>query len=380
MLRLLIQKYKKISKTAFWLVTISTVSPVLILVACSQNLEPEKPKDKPTKPVEKPVEKMPSNPFEKWGKNWDSFLEKNPSAAIYEKVTNDKKPFIQLNTFGFKYFTFSDWYWGWYYGGNEKSLEGSYIEIRKDDSDKDNELIDWKTGQETPKMEPFITGGFIKKPSWIYENGNKNIWYKKGDEKYKLYVEKSEIEKKFDTNHKSISLIKNEDDLKTALRFDNDSWKIYYEYFKSIDNEWINVTGQKYKEVCYYGSGCEPIKDLTSRFLPWSKTFNYPLIKYKMNLNKYNYLFLKDFWNLWIPHVEADIFLEGGITIENYDIDVENKNITLDFREISGLLPMQFVQNMEWRARSDRLTSFMIPVEKNKLNDFDFNDWTITYK
>ncbi|PAF54988.1 hypothetical protein [Mycoplasmopsis agassizii] len=360
-----IQQYKKRSKIVFWLFTISTVSSISFLVACSQNVEPEKPKVEPINPVEK----MPSNPFEKWGKYWDSALIKNPSAAIYEKVTSNKKPFVQLNTFGFKFFTFSDWYWAWYKPGDEKSLDGA-VKIKKDD-----ELVKGKTNEKTPKMKPNIAGGFIKKSEWIYENGNKHTWIWSG-ENSNFHIEEPEIQKNFDTNHKSISLIENEDDLKIALRFDDESWKTYYEYFKSIDK----VTGWDYNNGCKYGPYCVAKKDIKSRFLPWSKTFNYPLIKEKMDLKKYNYLFLKDFWNLEVNNGEADVLLDGGITIEDYDIDIKNKNITLDFREKSALLPRQFVNNISWTGASNRLTSFMIPIEKNKLSDFDFNDWTITYK
>ncbi|PAK21342.1 hypothetical protein CJJ23_02265 [Mycoplasmopsis agassizii] len=283
-------------------------------------------------------------------------------AAVYEKKTEEgDKPYVQLNTYGFKDYTFSDFKWAI---TTERFLVSMSVPIVK----ANGSVITGQGFQTSDDEKAFnnelLFQYFGIKAKWDYKKFSKHEWLKSN-----FYVVDKATQERFEDYQKSISLIKSDDDLKKALRLTDEEQLKYLNYYKEITPE-IDLENVK-DETAYF----------KERYMPWSKTFNFDVIKSKLDFKKYNYLFIKDFHRTIINSGEAVSRLDGGIDLKDYQIDVTNKKLTLK----TGAKPEtnegeQFIVNTAvWVDKSGRLNSFMIPIEKTELTEFDFNEWEIIF-
>ncbi|PAF55467.1 hypothetical protein [Mycoplasmopsis agassizii] len=91
-----IQKSKKYKKVFFVISSLLITSSVGVLIACSTN-EAMYKKETPLETPKVVIKQFP----------WP--LEKG--AAVYSKLTKaDNDPYIQINLYGYKFFTFGNWY------------------------------------------------------------------------------------------------------------------------------------------------------------------------------------------------------------------------------------------------------------------------------
>ncbi|PAF55220.1 hypothetical protein [Mycoplasmopsis agassizii] len=283
-------------------------------------------------------------------------------AAVYEKKTEEgDKPYVQLNTYGFKDYTFSDFKWAI---TDERSLVYLGVPIVK----ANGSVITGQGAQTSEDAKAFndelLFQYFAIKAKWDYKKLSKHEWLKRD-----FYVVDKAMQERFEDYQKSISLIKSDDELKKALRLTDEEQLKYQNYYKAItpESELENVKD----EVAYF----------KERYMPWSNTFNFDVIKSKLDFKKYNYLFIKDFHKTILNHGEAVSRLDGGIDLKDYEIDVTNKKLTLktggkpetnDGESFAVTLAVEI-------DKSGRLNSFMIPIEKTKLTEFDFNEWEIIF-
>ncbi|WP_143823390.1 hypothetical protein [Mycoplasmopsis agassizii] len=328
------------------LMSISAVTVITALVACAPN-------------VTTPVEPEPKRIKEATG--------------IFEKRTIYNKPYIKLTTIGYNRFTFSNWYWSYW---NNFYQHNEFYEI-KDIWEKEG-----KTFPEEDVIRYFysagLSGKFVakvaKKDQWEYES-NKAYNARNGVKYDKAFIEDFSIQKSFPSYQKSISLVKNESDLKKELRLEEDDQKVYENYLeryykKVTDSE--KLTNFDYK-----------------KFLPFSDSFNLETIKSKLDFEKYDYIFLKDFWsflytNVYFETMHSGVWeLDGGIELGDFKIDPKEKKIKIGLyippkksnekpRKVPDRLPAADIWNED-----PRLNSFLVPIEKGKIDTFDLNDYNL---
>ncbi|WP_371246106.1 hypothetical protein ACA758_03435 [Mycoplasmopsis agassizii] len=359
---LLTQKYKK--KIIYFLSSYIVATTVITLIACSSYDVKNTPK---LKQEPAPVDIPKQNEFK--------FLEKG--ASVYSKKTPvGNKSYIQINLYGYNDFTFSNWYPTF---ANTNSLKDKELIIRNSSENKTKEDPEFSTmsyrliilGKTTYEQELIRKkwGLFARKYKWIYNNSPiYNSLSEKQKENYYL-VDAFEQNQEPDFQ-KFISLIKNDNDLKLTLRLDQNSRKVYHDYLKSIASK----------------SGLENAEDkdiyLEKKYLPWSKTFNYETIKSRLDFEKYDYLFIKDMSNFFVNKGRGnELFLEGGLEINDYEINQNNKTIHIEWSHKSTVPADDerwlIVPGIVSTDIPKRFHSFFIPVAKGKISDFKVNDWSM---
>ncbi|WP_371246104.1 hypothetical protein ACA758_03425 [Mycoplasmopsis agassizii] len=304
-----------------------------------------------------------------------TILEKG--AAVYSKTTEvDKKPYVQINLYGYEQFTFGNWYRT---GARPDSSYLTYrrIIIRNSIDNKNGEDPNW---HETDVKSPFIIGEetdeqkeirkrwglFVPKYKWIYNNSP--IYNSLSDkQKDSFYLVDALEQNQEPDSQKFISLIKNEEELKSSLRLDEESKSTYLKYLKSIasESELKNVTDKD--------------SYLEKKYLPWSNSFNYETIKSKLDLKKYDYIFIKDSGSYFRNSGEGiEVFLDGGLEIQDYKIDPNSKTFNIKWGH-KPTVPSGIdivVDTAIHSEPSSRYHSFLIPVEKGSISDFKVNDWS----
>ncbi|WP_371246494.1 hypothetical protein ACA758_00525 [Mycoplasmopsis agassizii] len=277
------------------------------------------------------------------------------------KVLDNKKEIIQLRTEGYEYFTFSDFHW----------LAGSslFVENASTAYGINIEHIDYKKREELEKQldsEPRISRElFLKKDS--LENIKKAI-----KEKRLINVALSVDDQiNTDKEHKTISLVTDQTSLKKQLRVSDEEQTKFVNFIKEKVDP--NLTDKQIEEL-----------------KPWNSYFNYDLINKKLDLENNNYLFVKDLtevlreghYGSYAAMMEY-LKVDRGLQIADYKIDKETKTITLSFKYFripttgpvivtADIKPYIFIGP---KAQ----TSFLLPVDKSELSDFDFNEWTLKF-
>ncbi|PAF55455.1 hypothetical protein [Mycoplasmopsis agassizii] len=254
------------------------------------------------------------------------------TAAIYSKKTSNNQEYVQLNIVGYnRYFSFSDWYW-------------SYQRYGEDDTNDPNQYFN----------------NVVKKNKWEYDNkkiheislegiGSSN-WVEFND---------FDSQKNFPNYLKTVSLISSQENLKKQLRLTADEENKYKNYLERVKKK--TLTNDEIKAL-----------------MPWSDSFNEKSINSKLNLEKFDYIFLKDLWRyIESPMIQVSR-VDAGIEIIDYIVNLENKTIKIK----TYIVPEKFQtsgvvnQGISW-ANPPRTTSFLIPVEKGKISDFNMNEWNI---
>ncbi|PAK20995.1 hypothetical protein CJJ23_04275 [Mycoplasmopsis agassizii] len=123
-------------------------------------------------------------------------------------------------------------------------------------------------------------------------------------------------------------------------------------------------------------------EEIKEKYFPWSSSFNYDTIKAKLDFDKYDYIFIKDVSYFFRNNLEEDYWLDESLEIDNYKIDVVNKNIYMKW----GIFVSQATKNDSSNqtvgdaistSLPSKFYSFFLPFEKNKITDFEINDWSI---
>ncbi|PAK20898.1 hypothetical protein CJJ23_04795 [Mycoplasmopsis agassizii] len=274
-------------------------------------------------------------------------------AALFEKSTTDNKPYLQLNTWSYLKFTFSDFYWVfenyWIENSNGRFVEPRPYHYNEEEDSK------------------ISVGRFLKKDGWNYESLPSFTGLHDSGETAKRLRNFSE-QNSYPNYLKSISLVKNEAELKKALRLNDDDQNKYLSYFKAIENE-----NQKKNKTDLSN------EKILEKYLPWSKTLNLDTIKKNMDFSNYDYLFVKDLYSLkGGPHDNiAD--LSKGVNIDSYGFDLNTKTLKIKFgfdSEIDPCLDCP-VNLIEYTGLWKRLNSMFIPIAKNSINSFDMNEWNL---
>ncbi|PAF54839.1 hypothetical protein [Mycoplasmopsis agassizii] len=242
-------------------------------------------------------------------------------AAIYQKNSSeDNKPYLKISTYGSKYYTFSNWYWegpsvkeqAEQFGIPMRNETGKWLvkssekpEVKSENSNNDKNIADSNSTNVTKEW-------FGNKYKASYTSDQ--LQGKPAESKYgDFFYATKEMQKSEPFYLKPVSLIKNDGDLKSALRVDESGKKYYQKYFREI------VLSDKTD------------KELYDNFSPWSNNFNYEAIKNKLDFKNLNYLFIKDFANLIAYNDSPESILEGGTEIAKYEIDVASKTIRIKF-------------------------------------------------
>ncbi|PAK21510.1 hypothetical protein CJJ23_01830 [Mycoplasmopsis agassizii] len=177
-----------------------------------------------------------------------------------------------------------------------------------------------------------------------------------------------------DTQRKSISLVTDEASLKTQLRVSDDEKEKFKKYIKN--NVDPNLTDEQIEKL-----------------KPWNFYFSYDLIKDKLDLNKSHYLFVKDLTDLILDSDSySNIFhkkyekVNKGVYLKDYKLDKETKTITLNlgynflpYEDHSGEITQPVVHPSHY-IEPKALTSFLLPIAKNQLSNFNLNEWKIIKK
>ncbi|PAK21277.1 hypothetical protein CJJ23_02930 [Mycoplasmopsis agassizii] len=356
MLHLHIQKSKRIKKLLILLTTFIATSGVIALASCSSS-------DFKVKQLEK-------------------------DASVYEKQTSDNKPYLQFNMYGYSNFTFSNWImlnggitkfkadnYPIIKGNGEvilKTNEEYHADMKKFQEEKGLDSKDiykyWVKKHYDPNDHHTY---FIPKFKWDYKKEQtytRSFPKSSNNFNANLYFVDDEMQKYDSTYEKSVSIVKNKDDLKASLRLDEEGKTLYKNYLNKLND----LRHEKIKP-----------ENLEKEYLPWSSKFNYENIKSKLDFDKYVYLFIKDVASqIFYSSIQGESKLNGGVEISKYNVDINNKTINLEW----GWVPTSEIGDFHGSSPMirmgvpDRLTSFMIPVEKNKLSEFDFNDWKFLHE
>ncbi|PAK21021.1 hypothetical protein CJJ23_04105 [Mycoplasmopsis agassizii] len=306
---------------------------------------------------------IPKTPYDNWIKK---------SAGVYEKLTFYSEPYIKLTTVGYNDYTFSDGYWT--YKDDNKNLfkildKMNDIRMKKDKKFSEEDARKYLFNY---KLLSSFAASFTKKDRWKYDGTKNYDWNsERGSYPVSSRFKNFKAQKNLDPSLKTISLIKDENELKKSLRLTDEEQLKYKEYYERIYNE------NKSPDFDY------------KKHMPWSDTFNYDLIKQKLDFEKYDYLFLKDFWsflyiNVYFETMHSGVWeLDGGIELGDFKIDANEKKIEIGLyippkksnekpRKIPDRLPSSDI----W-YEDPRLNSFLVPIEKGKINTFDLNDYNL---
>ncbi|PAK21593.1 hypothetical protein CJJ23_01430 [Mycoplasmopsis agassizii] len=275
---------------------------------------------------------------------------------ISEKLLENKKTIVQLKTVGYEQFTFSDYWWSLQDNLSVKYHSEHYgIDIERKQ--------DVKSGNSSQNDSADI---FFKTDN--VENLKKNI-------SESLVLDTSirmDNQKDTDKIFKSISLVTDEETLKAQLRI-TDKQK---EEFAAFARTKIDANLKD-----------EDIENLK----PWNSHFSYESIKSKLDLKKNNYLFVKDFTNFIVKgenvNWEKELVynkVDKGIHVSDYRIDKNKKEFYLFLkysnpptkeRDKYASKPTVVLNSVFIGPKG--LTSFLLPVDKDEISDFDLNEWKV---
>ncbi|SMC17629.1 hypothetical protein [Mycoplasmopsis agassizii] len=213
---------------------------------------------------------------------------------------------------------------------------------------------------------------FIKKWLWQYEPELPNVTVNLPDSKYvdSGYIHNFSEQKNYPNNLKSISLIKNQRDLKQALRLDDQSREKYLKYFKGQEEYFHpSLKNRKVSE-----------EELSKKYFPWTDTFNFDTINSKMDFENYDYLFVKDLRSTYGDGTLGIGDLSKGIKIKYFEIEPESHKLTILFTYEEEVNPcenclLDELAEHYWSWK--RLSSMLVPIEKNKISEFNMNDWDL---
>ncbi|PAF55478.1 hypothetical protein [Mycoplasmopsis agassizii] len=288
------------------------------------------------------------------------FAETGKGTDISVKVLKDRKSIVQLKYAGYEYFTFSDYWWS---ESRSKTIkvESYYspgIDIEKGPSLEEKEAF-WKNEETNPETDNHEV--FFKIDS--LDNLKKEIAKNTVLENSVKKDDQENSENQF----KSVSLVTDETSLKTQLRVTDEENEKFSKFVKEkIDSNLKDEEIEKMK--------------------PWNSYFNYDLINKKLDLKNYDYLFIKDLTEFIYPQKspsEADFIyhkVNKGIQIDDYRIDQETKTIVLKFSWFKVPEKERYVTTAVDPSTFETpktITSFLLPVSKNWIEDFDFNEWKI---
>ncbi|WP_143823650.1 hypothetical protein, partial [Mycoplasmopsis agassizii] len=287
-------------------------------------------------------------------------------SGLFEKTTEDNKSYLQLNTWNFMDFTFSDFQW---------IFEGIWTNGKIEKARKDinphavsGRVIEASWLEQVQGSDRFLK--FVKKFMWQYEQELPNNTVDVEDSRYidSGYIHDFKEQTNYPNHLKSISLIKNEKELKQALRLDDQTREKYLKYFKALEEHFYSLLRDR--KITQ--------DELSKKYLPWTDTFNFDSIKTKMDFKKYNYLFVKDLRSTLGDGNAGIADLNKGIKIKSYKIEHESQKLNIIFsydKEVYPChnCPLDDALDHSWSWK--RLSSMLIPIEKNKISEFNMNDW-----
>ncbi|WP_371246281.1 hypothetical protein ACA758_04515 [Mycoplasmopsis agassizii] len=288
-------------------------------------------------------------------------------SGLFDKKTQDNKNYLQLNTWNFMDFTFSDFQWifegVWTNGKIEK--------VRKDINPHtiSDKVIKASWLKKVQGSDRFIK--FIKKFKWSYEPELPNNAVDVQDSRYidSGYIHDFSDQKNYPNHLKSISLIKNDGELKQALRLEDQDREKYLKYFRSLEDYFYWYKKEKLSD-----------EELSKKYLPWTDTFNFDTVNSKMDFKNYDYLFVKDLRSSYGDGNVGIGDLSKGIKIHSYKIEPENHKLKIMFwydEEVRGCHNCMADDAWDHSWTWKRLSSMLIPIEKNKISEFNMNNWNL---
>ncbi|WP_371246291.1 hypothetical protein ACA758_04575 [Mycoplasmopsis agassizii] len=273
------------------------------------------------------------------------------AANIFDKLTDDNRPYLQINTWNYMDYTFSDFYW---------TFEGFW---KNNNNDSKNQSPDDKLYPAVKSDDDLRADRFVKKRDWDY--GTRD-----SIENHGFIFRNFSEQKDYPSYLKSISLVRNQDELKQALRLDQKGKEKYLQYYKKLEstryNDNPNLSDQK----------------LEGKYSPWSNDFNFDTINAKFDFKKNDYIFLKDLRSAFGNDSLGIVDLNKGIKIGSYKIDADSKKLEINFsydeetQHCHNCDLDDMFHTWDWK----RLSSMFIPMEKGKINNFDMNDWQLKLK
>ncbi|PAK21339.1 hypothetical protein CJJ23_02790 [Mycoplasmopsis agassizii] len=389
-----ILKYNKNKMFLILIAPVISVSTVSLFIACSPNIglnhkniqkdsTPLENKDIPKAPEpleDKGSPKEPISPFSNKStfkksstfdnteiiKNSASNINKGPhvpfndksilkGSGLFVKTTIDNKNYLQLNTWNFMDFTFSDFQW---------IIENDWKNKKLDKTDKDRDSYNWYPVEiNNSYISKWET--FIKKWNWEYEPK----FVADSSNQYEDFIKYFSEQKPYPNHLKSVSLVKNEGELKQALRLEDQDREKYLKYFIALEDYLYWYKTEKLSD-----------EELSKKYFPWTETFNFDAINSKMDFEKYDYLFVKDLRSTYGDGNVGIGDLSKGIKINSYKIEPESHKFTIEFLyddEVDPCpnCPLDEQLNHYWSWK--RLSSMLIPIEKNKISEFNMNDWNL---
>ncbi|SMC17234.1 hypothetical protein SAMN02745179_00422 [Mycoplasmopsis agassizii] len=275
---------------------------------------------------------------------------------ISEKVLENKKTVLQLKTVGYNQFTFSDYWWSF----SDNNLINNASRIHGIDSEKSISY----SNLEKANIE------FLPVEEVFFKvDGLKNL-EKEINETSMLKTAKSLSDQKTtDKQFKSISLVTDEESLKTQLRISEEEKERFSKFIKEkVDS---NLTEEQIEKL-----------------KPWNSYFSYNLINEKLDFEKNNYLFVKDLTEFiedssyyLSEKYKEYVKVDKGVQLSDYDVNAETKTITLKFSLVEiplvGQLLVPTSANPYIYTGPKDTTSWFLPIEKSILSDFDLNEWKI---
>ncbi|PAK20984.1 hypothetical protein CJJ23_04220 [Mycoplasmopsis agassizii] len=285
------------------------------------------------------------------------FAKTGKGTDVSVKTLENNKSIIQLKHVGYEYFTFSDYWWSEDKSDIIKNIRSNWL-LQHDINFETDVLSD---GEEENNLEADNHEVFFKLASL---DELKNKISKSTVLKNSL---KQEDQNQSDKQFKSVSLITDETSLRTQLRSTDEEKEKFSKFIKEKVDANLNN---------------EDIENM----MPWNSYFNYDLINQKLDLEKNNYLFIKDLTEFVDfpnePSEEQLIYhkIDKGIQIQDYRIDIPNKTIFLEFSWFKVPYEKGYVTliSKPFLFKTPKtITSFLLPVDKDEISDFDFNEWKI---
>ncbi|PAK21789.1 hypothetical protein CJJ23_00385 [Mycoplasmopsis agassizii] len=285
---------------------------------------------------------------------------------IREKTLENEKTVVQLKMAGYNQFTFSDYWW----------LESDNQQINVISEvygiDAEKSLMSKRSERIIKQLE---SGKIQELPSVI----SREVFFKVDNLKAieeeigktsMLETSKSlDDQTNSDKQFKTISLVSDEESLKTQLRVSEQEKEKFSQFIKEkVDS---NLTEEQIEKL-----------------KPWNSYVTFDLIKDKLNLENNNYLFIKDLTRFienadsyYAEKYKAYVKVDTGVQLSDYKINKETKTITLKFSYVT--VPDSFFVTKTLDIKPyvytgpRKSTSWLVPVDKNELSDFDLNEWTI---
>ncbi|WP_371246356.1 hypothetical protein ACA758_05025 [Mycoplasmopsis agassizii] len=285
---------------------------------------------------------------------------------ISEKVLENKKTVVQLKMAGYNQFTFSDYWW------LENDSQKINLSSQTNGIDAEKSLMSTRSERIIKQLESGKIQELTSVPSrevFFKVDNLKTIEEQIGKSSVLETSKSLDDQINSDKQFKTISLVSDEESLKTQLRVSEQEKEKFSKFIKEKVNP--NLTEKQIEKL-----------------KPWNLYFNYDLIKDKLDLENNNYLFIKDLTRFienadtyYSEKYQAYVKVDTGVQLSDYKIDKETKTITLEFSYIT--VPYSFLVTKTQDIKPDvytgprKSTSWLVPVDKSELSDFDLNEWTI---